>query len=332
MTNVGTEKKTETANRLRTAEPGDDLTNLDLRGADLQDVNLAARDLSGSDFSGADLSEALLSGAILIDCTFRGATLDGANLVGAKLSRSDFTECVAKRAIFGRCDLVGAVFFSADLTGASLSGVDATGADFRTARLDEARLLDSDLTGADFSRSCLGGADLAGATVGDAVFRDADLSGALLGGLRNYEKANWINAAISSTDFSGAYLVRRTIMDQNYLHEFRNTDRVHEVLYQIWRFTSDCGRSITRWGFVTAVVASLFAILYTQVAIDYGDHHTILSPLYFSIVTITTLGYGDALPASLAAQVLVLIEVVIGYVMLGGVLSIFATRMGRRAD
>jgi hypothetical protein len=80
------------------------------------------------------------------------------------------------------------------------------------------------------------------------------------------------------------------------------------------------------------MTAVLFSIIYSFVDIDYGDYETPLSPLYFSIVTLTTLGYGDALPASMTAQIVVLFEVIIGYVMLGGVLSIFANRMGRRAD
>ena len=46
----------------------------------------------------------------------------------------------------------------------------------------------------------------------------------------------------------------------------------------------------------------------------------------------TTLGYGDVLPASTSGQIVAMIQVVIGYVMLGGVLSIFATKMGRRAE
>ena len=121
-------------------------------------------------------------------------------------------------------------------------------------------------------------------------------------------------------------------MDQNYLHEFRSRGGYHELTYRLWKMTSDCGRSFARWGALTALLAVLFALAFTQVDVDYGDHETALSPLYFSIVTLTTLGYGDVLPASIAAQTLVLIEVVVGYVMLGGVLSIFATRMGRRAD
>ena len=138
--------------------------------------------------------------------------------------------------------------------------------------------------------------------------------------------------AVGDTEFEGAHIVRRVIMDQNYLHEFRNRDRMHSIIYAVWKATSDCGRSFARWGLLTAMTAVLFSIIYNFVAIDYGDYETSLSPLYFSVVTLTTLGYGDALPASLPAQVVVLFEVIIGYVMLGGVLSIFATRMGRRAD
>jgi hypothetical protein len=79
-------------------------------------------------------------------------------------------------------------------------------------------------------------------------------------------------------------------------------------------------------------VATIFALAYTTVSIDYGDYRTALSPLYFSLVTLTTLGYGDVLPASQPAQTLVLAEVVTGYVMLGGLLSIFANKMGRRGE
>jgi voltage-gated potassium channel Kch len=54
--------------------------------------------------------------------------------------------------------------------------------------------------------------------------------------------------------------------------------------------------------------------------------------LYYSVVTLTTLGYGDVVPASPTAQVLAMCEVVLGYVMLGGLLSIFSNKMSRRAD
>ena len=121
-------------------------------------------------------------------------------------------------------------------------------------------------------------------------------------------------------------------MDENYLHEFRNTNRTNNAIYTFWKATSDYGRSLTRWAVLTLTMAITFATAYMLVDIDYGDYETVLSPFYFSVVTLTTLGYGDVLPASLGAQIVVLAEVLVGYIMLGGLLSIFATKMGRRAE
>lgn len=311
---------------------GEDLSGLNLRGADLRGRDLLCRDLTGADLTGADLTGARLTGSNLTSAVLRGATLDGANLVGCNLTEADLTECSGVKAVMGQCELHNTILFAANLTGASLSAATATTADFRAACLDDTRILDADVTGSDFSRSSLRDADLSGTCVREAVFKEADLHGSCLRGLREFEHADWIDVAVVGVDFSGAYLVRRAIMDENYLHEFRSRDQRHDLLYRLWKATSDCGRSFARWGILTAVLAVVFGILYTQVSLDYGDHQTWLSPFYFSVVTLTTLGYGDVLPKSPTAQTLVLLEVVIGYVMLGGVLSIFATRMGRRAD
>lgn len=58
-------------------------------------------------------------------------------------------------------------------------------------------------------------------------------------------------------------------------------------------------------------------------------HHTPFAPYYYSIVTFTTLGFGDVVPVNLAGQILVAIEVILGYLMLGGLISIFATKVFR---
>ena len=47
---------------------------------------------------------------------------------------------------------------------------------------------------------------------------------------------------------------------------------------------------------------------------------------YYSIVTFTTLGFGDIVPKNILAEILVTIEVILGYIMLGGLISIFATK------
>jgi hypothetical protein len=51
---------------------------------------------------------------------------------------------------------------------------------------------------------------------------------------------------------------------------------------------------------------------------------------YYSVVTFTTLGFGDIIPKTTTAAFCVTIEVILGYVMLGGLITIFASKLSRR--
>ena len=309
-----------------------DLVGAYLGNANLAGVDLSGRDLTGADLAGADLSESKLNGACLRDAILVEAKLEETQLLGADLTGADLTNAYAFSAMFGRSDLTNAVLFNANLDDATLSHADLTGADLRTANLRGARLRDATLSTADFSRADMTGVDLTGAIVDRAIFRDTDLSRSRVKSVTGSSSADWIGVDILDADFAGAYMVRRAIMDQNYLYEFRHKSRLNGVIYRIWSITSDCGRSFARWVLWTGAIAAVFAIAYSFVEVDYGDYETWLSPMYYSIVTMTTLGYGDAVPASTAAQLVAMIEVLIGYIMLVGVLSIFATKMGRRAE
>ena len=56
-----------------------------------------------------------------------------------------------------------------------------------------------------------------------------------------------------------------------------------------------------------------------------------ITMLYYSVVTFTTLGFGDITPKTHIGALLVMVEVVIGYIMLGGLIYILATKLARRA-
>ena len=312
-------------------------TETDLRGIDLAHEDLKGVDLASTDLSGAHLAKADLEGANLVMCQLAGADLFGANLTGcellsADLRGADLSECVAERAGFGSANLDGALLLAAQLPDATFAKASLRGADLRAAKATGARFCEADLTRANLARANLQGCDLESCVVDGTEFGDSDLRNTRLKGLQRYNKATWIQADIHQADFCGAYLVRRHIMDANFLHEFRRRNKGTEILYRIWWLTSDCGRSPIRWALWTFVIAVLFAGLYALVGVDFGDHETFLSPLYFSIVTLTSLGYGDIVPTSMVGQVLVMIEVVSGYVALGGLLSIFAVKMARRAE
>ncbi|MCP3974296.1 MAG: hypothetical protein GY720_07375 [bacterium] len=309
-----------------------DLVGMDLAGANLAGRDLSGRDLSHADLTGADLSNCRLIGTRLVNATLVEANLECAQFLGADLTGADMTDAEAFSVVFGSSNLTDAVLFNATLNDATFAHADLTRADLRTANLEEARLRDATLVHADLSGAQMAGTDLSRARIGHAIFRNADLSRAKLRAVRGYSTTDWIGIEMPDANFGGAYIVRRQIIDENYLYEFRHKSQWHKVIYHIWSITSDCGRSFLRWVLWTAILALLFGIAYTYIDIDYGDYETVLSPLYYSVVTMTTLGYGDALPASMTGQIVAMAQVVIGYMTLGGVLSIFATKMGRRAE
>jgi hypothetical protein len=58
---------------------------------------------------------------------------------------------------------------------------------------------------------------------------------------------------------------------------------------------------------------------------------TPITPYYFSIVTLTTLGFGDVSPQNIAGEIWVILEVVLGYVMLGGLVGLFTSKISERS-
>ncbi len=312
-------------------------SNLDLRGITLLNEDLSGSDLSGYDFSYANLNRCDFSESILSYSKFTMATLDQAILdecefMGSNLSHASLNECRAKRCGFGGADLSNASMINADLRDSTFTRSILTRADLRAANLENARLSETDLSHAVFTRAKLSGGDFKQSNVNGTNFELADMRGCRLLGINNFKKARWVGADIRGLDLRGAYLVRRYIADENYLYEFKNISRLHRVVYYLWWATSDCGRSFLRW-FVWLLCATLiFAAIYTQLDIDYGEHKTLFSPVYFSFVTLTTLGYGDAVPISLTAQIFVTLQAITGYMGLGGLLSILGNKMARRAE
>ncbi len=300
----------------------EDLVNADLSGRDLRGINLSGRDLRG-----AKLFKADLRGAILQDCNLEGAELSAANLEGANLEA-----VIAKRAGFGMAQMKNCSLFRANLEGATLTQADLRMANLNCANLDKSRLREAQLCSADLSEATLLEADLSMANIDHANFNNSDLRGARLRMMCNFKSARWIGTDIRDVNFAGAYLMRREIVDQNFIKEFRSYNRMSALLYYPWMITCDCGRSMLRWCLWIGVQGLLFAWLYTLVGIDFGQAPTPVAPLYFSVVTLTTLGFGDIVPRTMMGQLLVMTEVTLGYMMLGGLLSIFANKLARRGD
>lgn len=308
-----------------------DLRHLNLLGADLSELDLSGCDLRGQDLSEADLRGTRLAHAQLQEAVLYRAKMDGAELIGAQLQGADLSEVSAPRAGFGHAQMQGARLNGGHFERASFGSTDLRGAELGAATFHHARLREADLREVEGIRASFQHADLSEAKVHGANFREVDLREARLTHIRGYAEACWLLADTRHADWRGSSLMRRHMMDEDYLWEFRTSSPANATAFAIWKATSDCGRSAARWGLWTAFIAVSFAGIYEGLAIDYGAHEAPLSSLYFSIVTLTTLGFGDVLPADGWAQAAVLAEVVLGYVMLGGLLSIFANKMARRA-
>jgi len=78
------------------------------------------------------------------------------------------------------------------------------------------------------------------------------------------------------------------------------------------------------------IIAVVFGFLHRG-HIAVGSVNNWYTPFYFSVVTFTTLGFGDVTPVDWVGQLWITLEVVCGYLMLGGLISIFAHKFARRS-
>ena len=139
---------------------------------------------------------------------------------------------------------------------------------------------------------------------------------------------------------------KRYVGDQQFIRAF---NQANPILAKLWRWSSDYGRSLGLWALWSVFFAILFTFAYMpfpewlpawiqdwaprfhQTTGFYsGRTLTFSDCFYFSVVTFTTLGFGDVVADNASARFLVALEVIFGYVMLGGLISIFSNKLASR--
>ena len=346
---------------------GADLGKADLNRANLSDAILGGCDFSGADLGGANLSRANLDRAILRDANlsrvnFTDASLSTADLAEANLSLANFTGATLSDADLTGASLSGALLRGANLGQAVLGSANLSGANLHRAYLSGAALDRANLRGGDLSRAMLIGANLKGANLSLADLSDADLSGANLDNAdlsganlnrTNLSRANLSNAQLTGVQWQlrtmrGCYmgirgldscfgnaLFKRAAADQDFIDtleaHLKGTRRM--ALFRAWGLI-DYGRSLLRVAAISFGLAAIYGVIYRifPQILDYKDSaNTWFTPYYFSIVTYTTLGFGDVRPATLAGEIIVSSEVILGYTTLGLLLSVLAQSIARRS-
>ena len=139
---------------------------------------------------------------------------------------------------------------------------------------------------------------------------------------------NQINPTLGERTYKRYPIIARTISDDNYLMRFKIK---YPKLFFFWWLFSDCGRSIFRWAFCSMIFAFLFGLIYSNITLAFRSPPNVFTPFYYSIVTFTTLGFGDVIPTNFWGEFWVTLEVILGYLMLGGLISIFANKIARRS-
>ncbi|MBN1593055.1 MAG: pentapeptide repeat-containing protein [Candidatus Coatesbacteria bacterium] len=303
--------------------------NCDLYCADLEDATLIEADLWRSNLTGAILQDARLMGADLRWCrlhrvNLKRARIDGADMRGIR--QVEYTKWV----MLGDAFLWWVKIFRKLNTGrASLHKM-------RRDRLVRSLVYRSMRRAHRFCRR-----------VGEAIQREkryplfsrASIAQGLLLTLRaligRQERiasvTKWAGVSGVETCVVNNSLTRRYIRDAAYIENFC---RRHRIWAFFWRWTCFYGQSFLLWAIWCLVIAVIFAAIYDDAELlVYKDKPVtgFWDCLYFSIVAFTTLGFGDITPSPGWARFFAAFEVILGYIGLGGLISILANKVARRA-
>lgn len=337
---------------------GVDLTSADLRGADLTSANLRGADLTDADLVGATLSSANLRNADLTGADLRMADLTRtvlfeADLEGANFQWGNLTEAVLDDATASDAD-----FTDADLSDAQLHGTTARNAAFVRANLSRANLFD-----AEFREARLYGAVLADAQVNketsfggyyrseDAVDEEDTTS---------TERARWVYRQLEQLARQNAlqdeadeyYVTRKDIQRREYFEGPGLGNKYCWLKATTAYLVSGYGnnpRRVVGFSVLTILAFSLvfsflggvqfhtpqnsevFAFSSTSfIELTLPDWvEILLKNAYFSMVTFTTLGYGDLRPTTFTVQLLAGLESLFGTLLMALLIFVLGRRTTR---
>jgi uncharacterized protein YjbI with pentapeptide repeats len=151
-------------------------------------------------------------------------------------------------------------------------------------------------------------------------------------------------------DWSKNRQLEKDIVHQQYLDQlYGKINVLGKSLFFLWWLFTNCGQSLLRWLFWCAVFILGFAIIFYNyplvteqfhltgqtefgyISLTDGDlpRPDFLTAIYFSITTFTTFGLGDVIPCCRWGKVVVSIEMLLGFTMLGGLIALFANKFVR---
>lgn len=323
-----------------------DLSDADLLEADLSEANLQYADLSKAYLEKADLSE-----ADLLEANLSEADLQGAEISGTSAYQSDMSDIDARGARFVPSP-------SEEVSYVDLEDAILENADLRGARFTNARLYQTDFTNAQINAKTTFDADT-GATIYErdrtlnSNFDDLTETNAEAGAWvhRRLERLHEDNALSES---AREFHIRKQEAERRH-HRWSadgfslDTESLNHwgrwIALTLSGGLTRHGESLWRVVVWSVVVIITAAVLYPLVGGFYSDARErriqllpgdLAGPaervdiywqsLYFSVITFSTIGYGDLAPRGVGSQVLVGLESLAGAVLV----ALFIFVLGRR--
>jgi uncharacterized protein YjbI with pentapeptide repeats len=246
----------------------------------------------------------------------RGIDFSGfSNLIENEIFGFDFSDCSLTYSNFSDAEFTSSKFRNADILYSNFSNSILEGCDF----------FGTNLTLSDFSNSRLEGADFGSAWISDVSFHGSDLGYIKYNRQTDFHNIDATKVSGSSNPFFLSFIRRK-----HYLKHFKEHNFGNKIIYYIWLAISDCGQSFLRWSCVSMLICLMFGVIYSRFPESFfianNRKATAFTFYYYSVVTFTTLGFGDVVPKDLWAEIAITTEVITGYIMLGGLISIFATK------
>ena len=294
--------------------------------ANFQNVNFHKAYLKNTMFGGANLEKAYFGGANLENAYLKGANLKGAYLRGAilKNSRLDST-CLENAEMLG-ADLQNAKLWNSNLTGAKLQNSNLRNAEFN----EKTVLFDVNLYQSKIDNSTL---KFAYANLDKIVLQEKnnDYSKAkeVYRNLKNYFKQEGLY------DVSGVYYYRERLMETECNRkEKKYSQWIFDILLKFITGYGERPLNILLWwtGIISgcAFIYYFFNGIYNGISCNITSYSpNFLEALYFSIVTFTTLGFGDLAPKSGFFQLFASFEALLGAIFMALFIFVFVRKMIR---
>jgi len=155
-----------------------------------------------------------------------------------------------------------------------------------------------------------------------------------------YKKTILIGIDTSELNWSQHPQLIRDIHYQQLLYAFKERSWFHKyIMYPLWGMTSYFGESLSLWllwasGIITGFALSFLYFEYARwlpkMLLNGKEIKTFTDAFYLSGLVFTSLGLGSFVPANDAAKWWILAEVMLGFIMLGSLVSFFANKFVRR--